>query len=255
MTITLISAGYILASIIQCLNLFGKLSFPVALLRILSIIILLGHGWILYQSIEMAQGQNLDAILMLSMTLWLMGIIILFTFNDALVKLNTLVYLLNGAWLPISSHFHGVKVIASNDTGFLFHILISFMAVSVLLLAVTHASLLSLQNRVLKRSANHAMLKVLPPLTHMENLLFVIIGVGFGFLTLSLLSGLRYYDQLLAPVMLPKFMLATLAWFMFLSILYARFKKGLRGQSAIHLTLVSGLLLFLSYFGTQFILG
>jgi ABC-type uncharacterized transport system permease subunit len=255
MIIMTVSGGYILASIIQCLNLFGKLSFPLPLLRLFSLLILLGHGWVLYQTIEMSQGQNLDATLMLSMTLWLMGLIIFLTFNDALIKLNAMIYLLNGIWLPISSTLHGVKLIHTANAMMLFHILISFVATSVLFLAVTHAGLLALQNKKLKQNANHAILKVLPPLCHMEGLLFVIIGVGVGLLTLSLISGLFYLDLFKHPASGAKFMLASLAWCMFLGILLGRYKFGLRGQSAIHLTLISGFLLFLSYFGTQFLLA
>lgn len=244
-------SGYLVASTIQSLNLFGKLNFLRAVIRPLSFVILLCHGLLLYRLIEIDAGQNLDAILMLSMILWLMGLIVFATFNQALNKLNCIVYVLAGATLPIAFTQHGEYVVAVTQPLMLFHILISFMAVSVLLLAFFQAITLSVQNRLLKRNLNHPILKALPPLMQMEHLLFTILGVGFVLLTLSLASGLAFPEQLLSEQNLPKTVLATVAWCMFLGILSARKGWGLRGASARRLTLFSGALIFLSYFGTQ----
>ncbi len=191
---------------------------------------------------------------MLSMILWIMGLLIFFSFNRALSKLNLIVFLLAGITLPIVSNHHGNHVIHHIQPLMLFHVLISFMATSVLLLAFFHAGLLSCQNYLLKQNMNHPVLKILPPLVHMERLLFVIIATGFALLTLSLISGYSNPELLLSSKAWPKILLATLAWCMFLCILLARRLKGLRGKSAHRLTLISGALLFLSYFGTKLFL-
>lgn len=254
MILTSTVGGYLLASIIQFFNLFGKITSFRALLRPVSFAALVGHGWLLYRLIELDAGQNLDAILMLSMILWLMGLIVFMTFNEALNKLNCTIYVLAGLSLPVAYATHGQHVVTTISPMLLFHILVSFMAIAVLLLAWLQALVLSAQNYLLRYHSNHPLLNVLAPLLQMERLLFVIIGAGFGLLSLSLASGLFFPELLLSQANLPKTLLATLAWCMFLGILLARFAWGLRGASAHRLTLLSGVLLFCSYFGTQFII-
>lgn len=246
---------YFLNGLLQGLNLFGKLSFPSALGKFLGVLPLFGHGFLLYLWIETSGGQNLDAWLMLSLTIWLMGLVVFFSFNEGLAKLNPIIFGLAGLTLFIYSQTHGLEVKATNaQKGVLFHILISFMATSVLFLSLGQSLILSLQTHLLRKNLTHPLLGMLPSLQQMENLLFYLVGFGFILLSISLVSGYFFVQGWFTPALLPKTLLATLAWVLFFVILFSRCSMGLRGSSAIHLTLLAGLLLFLSYFGTKFFL-
>ena len=216
---------------------------------------LLLHGYYLYSEIELNSGQNLHAMLMFSLMVWVMGLLVFLSFNEALAKLNPFVYTLCALSVAAFALNPQVEVVSSEHNPLLlFHILVSFLATSVLLLCATQALVVSVQNSCLKKSLSHPLLRVLPPLEHMESLLFVMLWAGFALLTLSLGSGYFYYEHLLSPQLLPKTLLATLAWMMFGLILGARITRGLRGQSAVRLTSLATGLLCLSYFGTKFIL-
>lgn len=250
----LIIFSYLALVGLQSLNFLEKLSFPLSLLRLGSLCVLFAHGYYLYSQIELLGGQNLHPLLMLSLTLWVMGTLIFLSFNEALTKLNPFIYVVSALSVVAFALNPKVEVVATEHNRLLlFHILVSFLATSVLLLCATQAMVVSVQNTYLKKSLNHPFLKVLPPLEHMETLLFMMLWAGFFLLTFSLGSGYFYYDHLLSPQLLPKTLLATLAWVMFGLILGARVTRGLRGQSAVRLTSLATGLLFLSYFGTKFI--
>src|SRR5436190_8240158 len=70
--LTLLS--YLGVAIAQTLHLFDKL--PSTKWRYLtgSCLSIAGHGWVLYKLIETPDGQNLDWLIMLSFTLWMMSI-------------------------------------------------------------------------------------------------------------------------------------------------------------------------------------
>ena len=88
----------------------------------------------------------------------------------------------------------------------------------------------------------------------MESLLFQIIGVGFGLLTLTLLSGLVFVDDLLAQDLAHKTVLSTIGWLVFGGLLLGRRWFGWRGRTAIRLTLAGMAVLLLAYFGSKLVL-
>ena len=72
------------------------------------------------------------------------------------------------------------------------HILLSVLAYSLFTLAALQALLLAGQHRALHEHRPVGLSRILPPLEHMETLLFRFIGAGFVLLTLALASGLMY---------------------------------------------------------------
>jgi ABC-type uncharacterized transport system permease subunit len=88
----------------------------------------------------------------------------------------------------------------------------------------------------------------------MEALLFEMIGIGFVLLTLALLSGFAFLDNMFAQHLVHKTVLSVLAWMVFGGLLLGRRFRGWRGQKAIRWTLGGFLLLILAYFGSKFVL-
>jgi ABC-type uncharacterized transport system permease subunit len=98
-------------------------------------------------------------------------------------------------------------------------------------------------------------LDTLPPLLTLETLLFRLIGAGFVLLTLTLVSGMLFNEQLLdrALQLDHKTVFALLSWVMFGALLTARKVSGWRGRAALRWVLASFVALLLAYVGSRFV--
>ena len=134
------------------------------------------------------------------------------------------------------------------------HILSSIVAFSLLNIAAFQAVLLAIQDNKLKNHQTNLLIQSLPPLQTMESLLFQIIGTGLFFLSISLLSGFFFIEDLFDKHLAHKTFLSIFAWLIFSSLLVGRLHYGWRGQSAIRWTLIGFILLLLAYFGSKLVL-
>lgn len=134
------------------------------------------------------------------------------------------------------------------------HIVLSVLAYGVLTLAAVQALVLALQDRQLHRHRSGGWLRVLPPLQTMEQLLFELIAVGFFFLSLALLSGLVFVENLLGQHLAHKTFFSALAWLFYAVLLWGHWRHGWRGRSATRGTLIGYIALLLAYFGSKFVL-
>jgi ABC-type uncharacterized transport system permease subunit len=134
------------------------------------------------------------------------------------------------------------------------HVVLSLFSAGFLTLAAAQAVTLAIQDRLLHDRAGDALVEALPPLQTMEHLLFLMIGLGFFMLSLSLLSGLLFVDNLLAQHLAHKTVLSVAAWALFAFLLWGHWRWGWRGRTAIRWTLVGYGVLILAYFGSKLVL-
>lgn len=134
------------------------------------------------------------------------------------------------------------------------HILLSITSYAVLALGATQALLVSIQRHYLQKHQPSGFIRALPALTSMESLLFSLLGVGFVLLTLSLLSGFVFLEDMFAQHLVHKTVLACLAWVIFAVLLLGRWRFGWRGKRAVRWTLGGFLLLLIAYFGSKLVL-
>ncbi len=134
------------------------------------------------------------------------------------------------------------------------HILISVLAYSILGLAAFQALLLALQNRQLHNRRPGGFVRALPPLQTMEAILFQMIGTGFVLLSLSLLTGVLFLEDIFAQHLIHKTVLSLMAWGVFAGLLLGRKQYGWRGRIAIRWTLSGFAFLMLAYFGSKLVL-
>lgn len=247
---------YLILALAQGMYLFGHFSASWKRYFVGTLLSISTHGWVLYQLIETPLGQNLNVLIMLSFTLWLMNIFILLTSMKVKVEnLSVLTYPITALILSITLCGVGSDVIdTKTHPHMLAHIFISFLAMSLLSLASLQALLMGLQNTLLKHHHPSPMLQILPPLQTMETLLFNIIFSGMLFLSGSLLSGFFTQEHFLQVLFLPKTLLAFSAWILLTILLVGRYLFGWRGPTAIRWTMSGTLLAFLSYFGTKALL-
>lgn len=141
------------------------------------------------------------------------------------------------------------------------HILVAVLAYSTMTIAAFHAVLMALQeSRLHTRTAGGGWLggalDQLPALLTMERLLFRVIGIGFILLTLTLVSGVVFSEELFGRALRPdhKSVFALLSWLLFAALLAGRRWRGWRGKTALRFTLAGFATLALAYVGSRFVL-
>jgi ABC-type uncharacterized transport system permease subunit len=134
------------------------------------------------------------------------------------------------------------------------HVTVALIAFSVLSIAAALAILLAAQERALRHRQFSPWLRALPPLTLTETLLFRLIGAGFALLSLTLLTGALFIQNISAQHLIHTTVLSVLAWMVFGVLLYGRWRHGWRGQRAVKLTLIGMAVLLLAFFGSKAVL-
>jgi len=133
------------------------------------------------------------------------------------------------------------------------HVWLALLAYATLAIAALLALMLWVQERALRQRKFHRWLRLLPPLTELESLMFRTIAVGFVLLTATLLTGVVFIEDFLRQRLPHKTVLSVLSWLTFGALLLGRWRRGWRGTRAVHWTLSAMGLLLLAYFGSKFV--
>lgn len=216
------------------------------------------HGWLLYRSIFVAEGMNLGLPNALSAIFWLTTLIYwgaslrhdLHRMQAFVLPPTALFVLLQ--WAMPENH----QLAYAEEPLFRLHLVIAFTAYSLLTFAALHALFMAAAERTLHRKPTLIRLPDFPPLISMETLLFQIITLGFSLLTLTLLSGVLFSEQLFHKPLVfnHKTVFSIIAWLIFGGLLLGRWKAGWRGRTAIRWTLSGFGVLVLAYLGSKFVL-
>ena len=93
-------------------------------------------------------------------------------------------------------------------------------------------------------------------LLSMEDFLFKIYWLGFILLSLTLLSGILFSNEIFGTTSIwnHKFIFSIMAWLAYGAMLFGRIQYGWRGKKAVIISLIAFIFLFLAYFGTKFVL-
>lgn len=134
------------------------------------------------------------------------------------------------------------------------HAVLALLAYGLLSMAAAQAILLGAQEYILRHPKYLGLLRLMPSLTQMENALFKLVRSGFYLLTLTLLTGALFVENLFSQHLAHKTILSILSWIVFGYLLSARKRFGWRGRIAIKWTLTGMLFLILAYFGSKMVL-
>ncbi|MDD1648833.1 MAG: cytochrome c biogenesis protein CcsA [Methylococcaceae bacterium] len=147
------------------------------------------------------------------------------------------------------------RVVQDHSWQMTVHIFSSLLAYSFLNIAAIQAVLLAVQDRCLRsRHPDGYLVRSLPSLQSMETLMFQLIGAGLLLLTVSLVTGFVFLENMFAQHLAHKTVLSLLAWLVFAILLLGRLRYGWRGQIAIRWTLGGFVALMLAYFGSKMVL-
>jgi ABC-type uncharacterized transport system permease subunit len=135
------------------------------------------------------------------------------------------------------------------------HVIVALFGYALLSVSAVLALLLLAQERALRnRDVASHWLRVLPPLTLTESLMFRLVGAGFVLLSATLLSGVLFVENLFAQHLVHKTTLSIVAWVVFGTLLAGRWRFGWRGRRAVRLLLIGMVVLLLAFFGSKFVL-
>lgn len=144
--------------------------------------------------------------------------------------------------------------ITESSVGMTVHIISSIIAFGVLSIAGVYAVFVTLIDHLLRQHRFNTLVQTLPALDKLEALLFHLIKAGFAVLTIALITGLIFVNDLFGQHLGHKTLLSIFAWLIFALLLWGRWKKGWRGQVAVRMTLAGIGILLLSYFGSKLVL-
>ncbi|MBF0256453.1 MAG: cytochrome c biogenesis protein CcsA [Gammaproteobacteria bacterium] len=217
---------------------------------------LLLHLVSLYQELMTPVGLNLSFFSVGALVGWTVVLVLLLSaLTKPVENLGILLMPMAGITVILALRFPDLTLLSdSSQTGLTLHVLLSVLAYSLLMLAAVQALLLAVQEKHLHNRHPGGFVRALPPLQTMETLLFEMIGAGFFILSLALLSGFAFLEDMLAQHVAHKTALSLISWLVFAILLMGRFKFGWRGRTAIKWTLSGFGLLALAYFGSKFVL-
>lgn len=227
-------------------------------------------GWILHGAALAAdvvtQGSlRIGFALMLSATLWIsVAAYWLENRNLALDGLRVLVLPSAAVAVLLPILFPGNLIpMDGHSVWFPWHVAIAILAYSTLTIAAFHAVLMALQESRLhahpsppQRNWLALAIDRLPALLTMEKLLFRLIAFGFALLTLTVISGVFFSEQLFGTALKwdHKTIFTIMSWCLFGILLAGRAWRGWRGKTALRFTLTGFATLLLAYVGSRFVL-
>jgi ABC-type uncharacterized transport system permease subunit len=216
------------------------------------------HSWLLSGSMFSEAGLYLGVGNALSLILWLTvliyGVGSLFYRLDGL---HALVLPATAIAVTLPVVFPSTQALANTQTwAFTAHLLISMLAYSLFTIASLHVMLMAIIERRLHAGTVPPSLRSMPPLLTMETLLFRIIAAGFVLLTLTIVSGVLFSEELFGkPARFShKTVFGVMSWLIFGALLAGRMFYGWRGRTAVRWTLAGFFALVLAYIGSKFVL-
>lgn len=218
---------------------------------------ILFHGILLKLQIMTDGGLDLSFGYAMSLVMWVITIMYLLismlrpaTIIGAIILPLDIITLIIVLFLPSNT------VIASGTPLLHLHIATAILAYSLLALAGIQALFVNSQEKALHRHQAKQINLQLPPLETMESLLFSMLLGGFILLSLTLVSGVFFTEEIFGKklVINHHIVLSAVAWLVFGTLLFGHWRWGWRGRNAVHWTIGGLSLLVLGYFGTKFVL-
>ena len=222
----------------------------------LALIALTLHGYLLWEGVVTELGLNLSLFLVISLTAWLINVIVIISSlqnpNENLGIVTLPPAIISIMLVAANPQYEIIDL--SSAPGLKFHILFSIISYSLLSIAAVQALLVAFQDYHLRNHRLRGLIGIFPSLERMETLLFQMISLGLILLSISLISGTWFLTDIFAQHLVHKTVLSISAWILFAILLWGRWKFGWRGRKAIRWTIAGMAVLMLAYFGSKVVL-
>lgn len=216
------------------------------------------HGYLLVKDIFSSGSFDFGLLNALSLIIWLTLVVYWSArFFYPVGGLQTLVLPLAALVVPLPELFSVEHKLTNTDLfAFKAHVAAAMLAYSLFTIAMLHAVLISQVEKRLHHANLPRILQNLPPLLTMESLLFRMIGIGFVLLTLTLVSGVMFSEEIFGKAWKfnHKVLFGVISWLVFAVLLWGHRFYGWRGRVAVRWTVSGFMLLLLAYMGSRFVL-
>jgi ABC-type uncharacterized transport system permease subunit len=224
------------------------------------------HAWLLAQGIFGAPELRFGFAFALSAMLWLAVLIYwVESLFFSLVGMQPLVLGAAAVGVLLPAWFPGRLMADATAPDFKIHLALAIVAYSVFTIALLHAVLMALADRLLHRKSTagegradplHGPAASLPPLLTIERMFFRLVGAAFVLLTLTLATGMTLSESMFGRAMRlnHETVFAVMAWLTFAVLLWGRLARGWRGRTALRWTVAGFVMVLLANVGTAFVL-
>ena len=216
----------------------------------LTLLAIAAHAVALYPMLRSNSGINLGVFNAASLVAWLVATSVFIT---TLIKP---VHSLSVVILPFAALVLGVSLVFSSERvfdlatpGLTLHVALSMLAYSLFAIAALQAVFLAFAEHRLKQ--HEPVFGFLPPLPTMEQVLFQLTAIAFVLLSLGLLLGGIYIEDIRHQHLAHKIFFSVLAWTTFAALLVGRYHYRWRGRRAVKYVIAGFVMLALGFFGSK----
>lgn len=222
---------------------------------LLAMLALIAHGYVAL-TLNIESGWNLgfyrvSSLIFLTMSVISLGILMVRPLHMLLIVMFPFAALsvLVSTFAPATG-----QPLIGLEHGVLLHVSASLIAYAILCLAALQAIIVAVQSKRLRAHQFRGLIKLLPPLERMESMLFELTVAGVAMLSLAIISGALYIDDLFAQHLIHKTVLTGISWALLFAMLVAQWLRGWRINIAVAIILTSFSLLTLGFFGSKLVL-
>jgi ABC-type uncharacterized transport system permease subunit len=217
------------------------------------------HGILLYKSMATPEGLDLGLANAVSLIVWLTLLIYWFAGLAYPGMANVQGLLAPAAFAALLFQtFSGTRHIVGyfSEPLFALHFAVAMLAYALYIVATLHALIMLAEETFLRRGALPPLLRQLPPLMQMEALLFRILFSAFVLLSLTLVTGVFFSEELFHKPFAfnHKTVFGIISWLIFGTLLVGHHFRGWRGRVAVNWTLAGFTALMFAYVGSKFVL-
>lgn len=204
------------------------------------------------QSVALGVGQAIALVVWLMLLIYWTG-----SFFYRLEGLQLVLMPLAAVSLIFVACFPGERAgYALSNPVFSIHLLVSILAYSMFAINALIAVFMLLLDYALRQKRNLLLVRNLPSLLSLEQMMFKVAWVGFALLSLSLVSGVFFSEQLFgrAFAFTHKTVFGFVAWLIFGVLLLGQYRFGWRGRQAMSWSIAGFVALLFAYVGSKIIL-
>ena len=216
----------------------------------LALLAVTAHAMVLYPATITGAGINLGIFNAASLVAWIIALVVILTaLRRPAHSLSVVILPFAALILGVSLIFSRERLLPAGSPGIAMHIALSLLAYSLFAIAALQAAYLAFAEHRLKRHA--PVLRFLPPLPAMEQLLFQLTGVAFALLSAGLIIGGLYIEDVREQHLAHKIFFSLLAWLIFAVLLIGRYHWQWRGRRAVKYVIAGFVFLAVGFFGSK----
>lgn len=200
-------------------------------------------------------GLDVSFLTTLAVVSWIILLIILIGSRWwALQQVGLIVYPIAAICFVLASFHHDQRIVDIDKIWPLeAHIWLSLTAYGLLTIAAIQAIFVIKKQQSLKKHNNNAFISTLPALSTLEQTLFRLTAISHVWLTLALITGFLFLEDVFSQNIAHKTILSCLSWLLLSVFLIGHKSQGWRGSAAARWVLFAFMLVLIGFAGSKFI--